>query len=64
MKLSSRLSILVILCITLTLVLALSLLQQRHFSQQTFQQMHKLVELQLHLDLLRSNLWLLQQYRD
>lgn len=64
MKLSSRLNILVILCITLTLVLALSLLQQRHFSQQTFQQMHKLVELQLHLDLLRSNLWLLQQYRD
>ncbi|WP_412500739.1 diguanylate cyclase domain-containing protein [Shewanella chilikensis] len=64
MKLSSRLNILVILCVTLTLVLALSLLQQRHFSQQTFQQMHKLVELQLHLDLLRSNLWLLQQYRD
>lgn len=64
MKLSSRLNILVILCVTLTLVLPLSLLQQRHFSQQTFQQMHKLVELQLHLDLLRSNLWLLQQYRD
>lgn len=64
MKLSSRLMILVSLCIVLTLVLALSLLQQRHFSQQTFDQMHKLVRLQLHLDQLRSNLWLLQQYGD
>ena len=64
MKLSNRLMILVSLCIVLTLVLALSLLQQRHFSQQTFDQMHKLVRLQLHLDQLRSNLWLLQQYGD
>ncbi|KFZ37276.1 hypothetical protein HR45_11415 [Shewanella mangrovi] len=64
MKLSKRLKLLVVFCITLTVMLAFALFGQRKDMMHSYEKINQLIEVQLSIDLLRSNLWLLQQFQD
>ncbi|MCH1920878.1 diguanylate cyclase [Shewanella sp. A3A] len=64
MRLSKRLKLLVVLCIMLTVILALALYGQRKDMQQSYGKINQLIEVQLTIDLVRANLWLLQQFQD
>ncbi len=64
MRLSKRLKLLVVLCIMLTVILALALYGQRKDMQQSYSKINQLIEVQLTIDLVRANLWLLQQFQD
>ncbi|MGE4259921.1 diguanylate cyclase domain-containing protein [Shewanella sp.] len=64
MRISKRLKLLVALCVILALAHGIALLNQRTMMVRSFEQINHLTEVQLRVDLLRSNLWLLQQYQD
>ncbi|MFQ6372419.1 diguanylate cyclase [Shewanella sp. YIC-542] len=64
MRISKRLKLLVALCTILTLAHGAVLLKQRSVMIRSFEQIKHLTEVQLRVDLLRANLWLLQQYQD
>lgn len=64
MTLSKRLKLLVVLCIMLTVILALALYGQRKDMRQSYTKINQLIEVQLTIDLVRANLWLLQQFQD
>lgn len=64
MKLSKRLKLLVVFCIMLTVILAVALYGQRRDMAHSYGKIKQLIEVQLSIDLVRSNLWLLQQFQD
>ena len=64
MKLSKRLKLLVVFCIILTVILATALYGQRRDMEHSYSKIKQLIEVQLSIDLVRSNLWLLQQFQD
>lgn len=64
MTLSKRLKLLAVLCIILTIILALALNGQRKEMEDSYAKVNQLIEVQLTIDLVRANLWLLQQFQD
>ncbi|QUN07392.1 diguanylate cyclase [Shewanella yunxiaonensis] len=64
MRISKRLKLLVVLCVILALAHGIALLNQRTMMIRSFELINHLTEVQLRVDLLRSNLWLLQQFQD
>lgn len=64
MRISKRLKLLVALCVILAFAHGIALLNQRTMMVRSFKQINHLTEVQLRVDLLRSHLWLLQQYQD